>query len=446
MCSDVVIEACDLGKRYGEYQTPWARLLDVMQTTDKRSVQSFTALANVSFEIYRGETVGIIGANGAGKSTLLQLLSGTVGPTAGAFRVKGRVAALLELGAGFNPDFTGRENLALVGALYGLTKLQIEQREPDVRAFAEIGDFFDKPVRVFSSGMFVRLAFSIIAHVDADILIIDEALAVGDALFTQKCMRFLRSFRQRGTLLFVSHDTSAVLALCDRAVWLERGELRLFGESKKVCEAYLAHVHHQSGKANKVFEHDSSGEELSQIPWIAERDMRSDFVNNSALRNDLEVFHFKDNGNDFGGKGFEIEDVCLLDEDGNRLIWVVGGEEVCIVVSGLALAPLEQPIFGFVFRSKYGQQLFGENTFLLPEIEKPTIAAGDRACAKFTFRMPILPAGEYVISVAVANGSQLEHVQEHWIHDALVIKSHSSSVSTGLLGVPMHAMSLSVST
>src|SRR5690606_19342135 len=178
--------------------------------------------------------------NGSGKSTLLQLICGTLTPTAGDIQVNGRVAALLELGAGFNPEFTGRENAYLNGTILGLSREQIEARLDDIFAFADIGELVAQPVKTYSSGMYVRLAFAVIAHVDADILIIDEALAVGDALFTQKCMRFLRKFRETGTILFVSHDSHAVTNLCQQAVWLQQGRIMEQGSAKEVSEAYLA--------------------------------------------------------------------------------------------------------------------------------------------------------------------------------------------------------------
>ena len=197
------------------------------------------AVENVSFEVKKGETLGIIGRNGSGKSTLLQLIVGTLSPTSGTVEMDGRVAALLELGAGFHPEFTGRENVFLNGALLGLSQQDIEAQLDEMLAFADIGASIDQPVKTYSSGMVVRLAFAVMAHVKADILVIDEALAVGDAFFVQKCMRFLRAFMERGTVLFVSHDSAAVLSLCRKALWLEHGRIAGIGEAKTVCDGYL---------------------------------------------------------------------------------------------------------------------------------------------------------------------------------------------------------------
>src|SRR5690606_10580997 len=228
MCSDVAISVRNVGKTFRLYKRPQDRLLE--RFSRKRLFREFHALTDIDFEVQKGETVGIIGRNGSGKSTLLQLICGTLTPSIGEITVNGRVAALLELGAGFNPEFTGRENVFLNATILGLTHEEIEARLDDIFAFADIGDFIDQPVKTYSSGMYVRLAFAVIAHVDADVLIIDEALAVGDALFTQKCMRFLRRFREHGTILFVSHDSHAVTNLCERAVWLRDGHIRRVGK------------------------------------------------------------------------------------------------------------------------------------------------------------------------------------------------------------------------
>ena len=237
---DAVIEAREIGKCYHIYERPQDRLKQMLWRGRRRFYREFWALREVSFTVRRGETVGVIGRNGSGKSTLLKMLCGTLTPTTGTLAVRGRVAALLELGTGFNPEFTGRENVYLNAAILGLDDAEIEHYLPEILAFADIGEFIDQPVKTYSSGMAVRLAFAVAAHVRADILVIDEALAVGDVFFVQKCMRFLRKFQEQGTLFFVSHDTGAVINLCDRVLWLDRGQLHEAGPAKEVCEHYLA--------------------------------------------------------------------------------------------------------------------------------------------------------------------------------------------------------------
>lgn len=242
MSSDLlpwVIQAQGLSKTYRLYDRPHHRLLQSLAGERRRYYREFSALHNVNFELQRGETLGIIGANGAGKSTLLQLLCGTLEPSAGHVQVHGRIAALLELGAGFNPEFTGRENLTINAAILGLTPSQIDERTEDIIAFADIGDFIDRPVKTYSSGMYVRLAFSVAVHVDPQILIVDEALAVGDALFQFKCMGRMRRMLDDGvSLLFTSHDISAIKALCQRTLWLEKGQARMLEATPEVTRAY----------------------------------------------------------------------------------------------------------------------------------------------------------------------------------------------------------------
>jgi lipopolysaccharide transport system ATP-binding protein len=394
----------------------------------------------VSFEVRRGETIGIIGRNGSGKSTLLQMICGTLTPTTGTIQTSGRIAALLELGSGFNPEFSGRENVYMNASVLGLIKDEIDTRFQDIVNFADIGDFIDQPVKTYSSGMMVRLAFAVIAHVDADILVIDEALAVGDAFFTQKCMRYLRNFMKTGTVLFVSHDTGSVRNLCSRAIWLEKGDVQLEGVAKEVCESYLeAFYEAQQGKSTttriKVAKSNSVG------PL---RDQRQDFINASNLRNDIQIFDFDPEAPSFGQGAAQITDVKLLDRNGNPLSWIVGGEDVVLQVEVITRQLLDSPIVGFYIKDKLGQNLFGDNTFL-SYFDKPVLCeSGNALKAEFSFQMPRLASGDYSITVAIANGTQDVHVQHHWIHDAVFFKSESTSVAGGLIGIPMSGIRLHI--
>ncbi len=435
MSSETVVSVNKVGKIFRLYKRPQDRLLQ--RIFPKRTYsREFHALADISFSINRGETVGIIGRNGSGKSTLLQLICGTLTPSLGQITVHGRVAALLELGAGFNPEFTGRENVYMNGAILGLSKGEVEKRLDAIFAFAEIGDFVDQPVKTYSSGMYVRLAFAVIAHVDADILIIDEALAVGDALFTQKCMRFLRQFRETGTILFVSHDSAAVTNLCQRAIWLHEGRIREQGDAKSVCESYLAALFEStnSNNGNTATSKNVGQDTVAKEDWV---DQRREFLNASNLRNDVEVFRFDPGQAGFGGGGARIEDVYLCDEAGQRLSWVVGGEIVTVVVTVRAQQNMHQPIVGFYIKDRLGQTLFGDNTYLTYAAQQRHVPSGQTIKARFRFPLPYLPVGDYSIAAAVAEGTQEEHIQHHWIHDAVLFRSHSSAVATGLVGVPM---------
>jgi lipopolysaccharide transport system ATP-binding protein len=239
MSSEAIITAKGLSKRYAIYNRPQDRLKQGLFGSWRQYHREFWALSNVSFEIFPGEAVGIIGRNGSGKSTLLQLIAGTLTPTVGELVVNGTVAALLELGSGFNPEFTGRENVFMNGAILGLSQREVAQFLPDIVAFADIGDFLDQPIKTYSSGMVIRLAFAVQVFVPKDVLIVDEALAVGDELFQRKCFAKIDEFKSRGgTILFVSHASAAIVQLCDRAFLLHAGELVLTGRSKQVVNMY----------------------------------------------------------------------------------------------------------------------------------------------------------------------------------------------------------------
>jgi homopolymeric O-antigen transport system ATP-binding protein len=243
MSSDVAIKVDRLSKCYHIYDKPRDRLLQMLVGGRKQYYREFWALRDVSLEIKRGETVGIIGRNGSGKSTLLQLICGTLNPTAGHTQVSGRIAALLELGAGFNPEFTGRENVYLAAALYGLSPEEIDGRFDAIGAFADIGEFIEQPVKTYSSGMYVRLAFSVAIHVSPDVLIVDEALSVGDIAFRNKCLEEIQRMVARGvTILFVTHDLSTLQLLCSRVLWLDGGQLKASGDPVRVSQDYYVHL------------------------------------------------------------------------------------------------------------------------------------------------------------------------------------------------------------
>ena len=250
------IECRGLSKRYALFDTPAARMMQLLLRREPQKVH--WALQGVNLTVARGEVLGVVGRNGAGKSTLLQLLCGTLTATSGERVVRGRVAALLELGAGFNPEFTGRENVVLNGALLGLQREQVLQRMDEILRFADIGDFIDQPVKTYSSGMFMRLAFAVATAVDPDILIIDEALSVGDGAFARKSFERIMALKAAGaTILFCSHSMYQVEALCSRAVWLDGGEIRALGPAGEVCAAYQAHLNSLSGVNTEVGPMDS---------------------------------------------------------------------------------------------------------------------------------------------------------------------------------------------
>lgn len=447
MRSDTAIRVESVFKCYQIYGKPHDRLKQALIPHAQRALgrpqhkyyDEFWALRGISFDVFRGQTVGIIGRNGSGKSTLLQIICGTLAPTAGRVDVEGRVAALLELGSGFNPEFTGRENVYLNGSVLGLTREQIDQRFEDIELFADIGDFMHQPVKTYSSGMVVRLAFAVIAHVDAEILVIDEALAVGDAVFTQKCMRFLRAFKERGTILFVSHDASSILNLCDRAIWLHQGEIRMQGTAEQVSNAYLEFTTQEVyGDALKLHAIKQSRgevdlESLRAPAGAGQEEIRLEFFDNIA------------NSDGWESGAARIERVEIHDASVSASANAVfrGGERVHLRIQARCEAALASPIIGFLVKDRLGQSLFGDNTYSYG----PALAAeaGSSLEAVFTFQLPMLPNGRYSMTVSIADGDLAEHVQHHWMHDAVILTVSSAMKRYGLVGIPFESIQLSMS-
>jgi homopolymeric O-antigen transport system ATP-binding protein len=448
---ETAIKVESLSKCYQIYNKPHDRLKQslfprwqaLIGKAPQQYFREFWALRDVSFEIKKGETVGIVGRNGSGKSTLLQMICGTLNPSGGTIKINGRVAALLELGAGFNPEFTGRENVYMAATLYGLTRAQIDKRFERIAAFADIGEFVEQPVKTYSSGMYVRLAFAVIAHVDADILVVDEALAVGDAVFTQKCMRFIREFQKHGTLLFVSHDTGAVQNLCKSAIWLSHGQVRMTGTSKEVSETYLQftlqEVYGEEAKLISVASDQTAGGPASEAspedPYTA---AAVDYGAVANVRDNTAVATGWKTGR------AEIQSVSLTKLSAGQHGIYEGGERVRMTVRAKAHGPLENPILGFLIRDRLGQDLFGENTLPFTDRTPIRVEPGAMFEGVFEFRLPMLPNGQYAVMASVADGDRYENIQHHWMHDALIVNVASSKIRYGLVGIPFERVELQV--
>ena len=360
---DVLLKAHGLGKEYMLYASPFKRLLQMLFMGKKSFCTRFAALSGVDIELRRGECVGVIGRNGAGKSTLLELLSGTLTPTAGEVSRFGRVSALLELGFGFNTEFTGRENIELAGLMHGLSLREIREKTDSIIAFADVGDFIDQPVKKYSSGMFVRLAFAIIAHVDADILFIDEALAVGDIFFQQKCYKYLDEKKQNSALLLVSHDLNAVATLCDRVIVLERGKAVFSGASRDAIE-YYTHL---------LYDHPESLPQTEQL---------------SAEWQAVEDRHKTGKSGQFTAA---LLSRSLLNAD----------DTLTISARGEIWQDCPHPIVGFFFNDRFGKRIFGNCVCL------------DRALARggfefsFDVSWPDIAPGEYTLTLGVGSGTDV---------------------------------------
>lgn len=328
MRSDIAVSVKNLTKKYRIFGHPGDRIKQALTFGRVRFHREFTALQGVSFEIKKGETVGIIGRNGSGKSTLLQLICGILKPTSGEVQVNGRISALLELGAGFNPEFTGRENVYFHGAMMGLTKSKMDNRFDSIASFADIGEFIDQPVRTYSSGMYVRLAFAVAISSDPEILIIDEALSVGDAVFQHKSKKRIQQLRDSGTsILLVSHDRNAITAMCNRCILLDKGQLVMDAVPAEVMDYYYAIMAAKSGEA---VQQTLSGSGQTQT---------------------------------VSGSGEAVvERIGLLDAAGREVEAVVPGQEVTLEFRVRTHQEIPRLILGFTIRDQFGQPVYGINT------------------------------------------------------------------------------------
>ena len=448
--NEIAISVSNLSKCFQIYESPRDRLKQFFAPrlhklggkAPKQYFREFWALKDVSFEIKKGETVGIIGRNGSGKSTLLQMICGTLNPTSGSIQVNGRVAALLELGSGFSPEFTGRENVYMNAFILGLNNQEINARFNDIVTFADIGDFIDQPVKTYSSGMMVRLAFAVIAHVEADILVIDEALAVGDVFFQQKCMRYLRNLQSNGgTVIFVSHDISAVVSLCNRGILLSHNEKAKIGSTEEISKIYIENVYSERSVFN-VPQDDLSTPQLLNSPSSSNNEQV--ILGGFQPENLIEIRAFRHDAQSFGHGGIKIIDVWFQNSDGIKVNSIFGGESVDLYIQVKSLQNIKWPTFGFMLKDRLGQYVIAEGTDLAFRDHSVKLNAGETAYIKFSFLMPILISGEYTLNVAAAQGIGDDHIQHCWINDALVLHSIKSRLVHGICGLQQLQMELKI--
>lgn len=397
------VEFQDVSKSYAIYDSPADRFSELISLRRRKRHKEFWALHNVSFEVRSGETFCIVGENGSGKSTLLQIVAGILQPTSGTASVNGRVSALLELGAGFNPEFSGRDNVYLNGSILGLSTRQIDQRYQQIESFAEIGDFINQPVKTYSSGMIVRLAFAVAINVDPDILLVDEALAVGDIYFRQRCMRKVHELRSRGvTILFVSHATADVKAIGDRALWLEHGRIRALGDTEKVVARYLA----------AMVEKDSTY--LKDHPVAERKD-----VPRSQAPEIVETIPNIDHR--YGDGRAVVIGIALLDEAGRALPQLDPGSRMVVRISVRAKDYLPAPIVGFMLRNHMGIDMAGTNSEREGR-ELGAMHAGDIVTVDFHIELPHLYPGSFSFSPAIADGSLHAYTMCDWIDNAIALQ------------------------
>lgn len=375
----------NLGKAYKQYPNRWSRLIEWVTPGTSRRHELKWVLQDINFTVEKGEALGIIGINGAGKSTLLKLITGTTRATTGSVSMVGRVAAMLELGMGFHPDFTGRQNAYMSGQLLGFSTEEITRLMPEIEAFAEIGDYIDQPVRVYSSGMQMRLAFSLATAIRPDILIVDEALSVGDAYFQHKSFDRIREFRKQGTtLLIVSHDKGAIQSICDRAILLSAGQLVMHGEPEAVMDFYNAKLaDHQNQEVKQIVLSDGLVQTISGTGEVS------------------------------------FTEVSLLDSLGNPLKVITVGQKVTLLVKARCSQPLNELVLGYMIKDRLGQAVFGTNLYHHGQTIKNLVAGQTIECC-FDFEANL---GQSTYSIAVAAHTNDTHFLNNyeWCDQALII-------------------------
>ncbi len=395
----VALAVNNLSRSFPHGGSQWIRFRHALAPGRVSAANDIHALRNVSFTVERGEAFGIVGANGSGKSTLLRIVAGILQPTSGSVEVNGRLSALLELGSGFSPEFTGRQNVYLNASILGLTQEETEARFATIESFAAIGDFIDRPIRTYSTGMVLRLAFAVVAHVDPEILIVDEALAVGDIAFRQRCMRRIHELRAGGTtILFVSHESSDVKALCERCVWLEGGAVRMLGEADAVIAAYLS----ETTRRERV------------------RDAATQPARLSAAA--PEIVTEVPGTHRYGNGGARIVGVQLTTAAGQPVAAWAARLGVVLRITFHVAAPLPVPIAGFLIRNAKGETIFGSNT-LRENYPMPSMQPGDVDTVDFHWTMPDLTPGRYFISVAISEGTLDEFGVCDYVEDAVALQA-----------------------
>jgi ABC-type polysaccharide/polyol phosphate transport system ATPase subunit len=410
-----ILQVCNLSKSFNQtigqgdfgkigWQAMWRAL---SWNRKKCHQQSFDAISELNFTLPRGESLGIIGLNGSGKSTLLQIIVGTLQPTSGTIKTNGRITALLELGSGFNPEFSGIENIFLTGSLYDLSKNEINQRLQNIIDFADIGDHITQPLKTYSSGMNLRLAFAVASNLDADILVIDEALAVGDARFQMKCFSFLERFKERGgTLILVSHDLNSIAKLCDRSILLHHGRLVCQGRSINVINEYSKIISDRSSeKTEKI---NSSSEENPQ----------------------QSIFNESDDGIkqiSYGGTLGKIRNVMINDA---KSAIIRSGNEFSITFDILSLSRIAKPIFALRIRDVKGQEIYGTNT-KFQNLNTPNLEKGDCLTVKFT-QEANLGIGKYLVSIGFTFYENDELQVVHRLRECLEFEIFNQNESFGI--------------
>jgi lipopolysaccharide transport system ATP-binding protein len=423
---EVVLKVENVGKRYEIYEAPHHRLLQTLLRGRKQFFKEFWALKDISFEVKKGECVGIIGRNGCGKSTLLQIIAGTLAPTTGKVSVNGRVAALLELGSGFNPEFTGRENVYMNGAIMGLSKTEMDKKFDDIVAFADIGEFIDQPVKIYSSGMYVRLAFATVISIDPEILIVDEALSVGDELFQRKCFSRIEAIRANGaTILFVSHSGSQVVELCDRAILLDAGERLATGVPKAIVDNYQKLLYAPADKHEAIRERIRRMGEPVVLPASTEKDTKLEGRMPIEYAQELKESFDSDlkpsSTIEYESRGAVISSNQILTLSGKLVNGLVRGRRYRYCYNVAFDRSATNVRFGMLIKTTSGLALGG--ALSSPSLGEaiPLVQAGESVSVEFVFNCYLNP-GVYFLNSGVLGFCDHEEIFLHRRIDALAFR------------------------
>jgi len=415
--AEVAISVNNVSKMYKLYDNPMDRLKESLGLSRKKKYKEHYALNDVSFQVRKGETVGIIGTNGSGKSTILKIITGVLNPTQGQVVVDGRISALLELGAGFNGEYSGIENVYLNGTMIGFSKEEIDAKLQDILDFADIGDFVNQPVKTYSSGMFVRLAFAVAINIEPEILIVDEALSVGDVFFQAKCYRKFEEFKEMGkTILFVSHDLSSIGKYCDRVVLLNKGKKLAEGDAKEMVNLYRRVLVNQYEEPEEIQEEESTNS-ISEQEKEEKREEKVEKVFNQPQQEDLMKAQLNLNPEvlEYGSKLAEIEDFSIRDDTGMITNVIEKGKIFSVDMKIRFQEDISEPIFAFTLKDLKGTEITGTNT-MYENIPVAPQKKGDVRHITFTQKMP-LEAGEYMLCLGCTGYHQGEFTVFHRLYD-----------------------------
>lgn len=418
--SDIAIQISNLSKAYKIFEKPTDRIKESLNPFGKRYSKDFYALHNVSVSIYKGETIGVIGKNGAGKSTLLKMITGVLTPSSGNITINGRIASLLELGAGFNPEMTGIENIYFNGTIMGYTKKEIDAKLDDILDFADIGDFIHQPVKMYSSGMFARLAFAVNVNVKPDILIVDEALSVGDVFFQNKCFKRMADLQKQGvTVLFVSHDMGSIRQLCSKCLWLDNGTKRQYGPVEEVAAAYF---NEQLAERNQLHK------EAVKQPQEVDRGIQPVLTEKQMILPRLAPCQ------GFFNKDVVIQSFVFL-ENGRQAAILEDGHTYEAVMAVEFHKAFDKLIYGFVVENNKGIAVIAVNSWMTSQGKTINVDSPGTILARFTFTMPKIMQGSYTVSPAVAQGTASEHIQLTWLENALLVDVQNSGYNYSILEI-----------